>query len=198
MGVGNLFWVPLMRIIGKRPVYLLSLFFLIITNIWSFYAHSYGNLLASRIVGGFISAAADAPVPSIVADLFFFHERGHCMMMFHTAISAGVFLGPLINAYITQYAGWRWMCGFTAIACAATFVVGFFTIHETAYKREVADFDLPAQEYAPKKGWVANLSVTSGYDREASLWRWLGNTLVLITYPPILFVGLIVGVFVGW
>jgi hypothetical protein len=29
------------------------------------------------------------------------------MMMFHTAISGGVFLGPLINAYIVQYAGWR-------------------------------------------------------------------------------------------
>jgi MFS family permease len=28
-------------------------------------------------------------------------------MMFHTAISGGVFLGPLINAYIVQYAGWR-------------------------------------------------------------------------------------------
>ncbi len=198
MGIGNLFWVPLMRIIGKRPVYLISLFFLIIANIWSYFSHSYGSLLGSRLVGGFIGAAADAPVPSIVADLFFFHERGHCMMMFHTAISAGVFLGPLINAYITQYAGWRWMCGFTAVACAATFVVGFFTIRETSYKRETIGMDLPAAEYAPKKGWIAHLSVTSGYDRDASLWRWLGNTLVLLAYPPVLFVGVIIGVFVGW
>ena len=89
----------------------------------------------------FMSAAADATVPSVVADLFYFHKRGHCMMMFHTAISAGVFLVPLINAYIVQYAGWRWMCGYMAIAASATFLVGLFTVHETAYKRERVNFE---------------------------------------------------------
>jgi MFS family permease len=54
-----------------------------------------------------MSAAADATVPSVVADLFYFHVRGHFMMMLHTTISAGIFLGPLINVYIVQYAGWR-------------------------------------------------------------------------------------------
>jgi MFS family permease len=102
------------------------------------------------------------------------------MMMFHTAISGGVFLGPLINAYIVQYAGWRWMCGFMAIAASATFVVGFFTIHETAYKRELVNLDPPELEYGPKRNWVAGLSLISGYDSQASLWGWLGSTLVLL------------------
>jgi MFS family permease len=102
------------------------------------------------------------------------------MMMFHTAISAGVFLGPLINAYIVQYAGWRWMLGFMAIASSATFVVGFFTIHETAYKREMINFELSESDYEPKKNWRASLSITSGYDSQTSFWGWLGNTLVLL------------------
>lgn len=102
------------------------------------------------------------------------------MMMFHTAISGGMFLGPLINAYIVQYAGWRWMCGFMAIAASATFVVGFFTIHETAYKRELVNFDLPKSEYGPKGNWLADLSLTSGYDSQTSFWGSLGNTLVLL------------------
>jgi MFS family permease len=198
MGLGNLFWMPMMRIVGKRPVYLASLLLLMATNIWGYFAHSYGSLLASRILGGFMSAAADATVPSVVADLFYFHERGHCMMMFHTAISAGVFLGPLINAYIVQYAGWRWMCGFMAIAASATFLVGLFTIHETAYKRERVNLDLPEAGYPPKRSWLTSLSFTSGYDPEASFWGWLGNTIVLLAYPPVVFVGLTIGVFVGW
>lgn len=198
MGLGNLFWMPLMRIVGKRPVYLSSLLLLVATNIWGYFAHSYGNLLASRILGGFLSAAADATVPAVVADLFYFHERGHCMMMFHTAISAGVFLGPLINAYIVQYAGWRWMCGFMAIAAAVTFLVGLFSIHETAYKREKVSIDLPAAAFSPKRSWLSSLSLTSGYDPEASFWGWLGSTLVLLAYPPVVVVGLTVGVFVGW
>ena len=144
------------------------------------------------------------------------------MMMFHTAISGGVFLGPLINAYIVQYAGWRvrnislyaisrasnhrpggcimlpalsglpsprktillirmkWMCGFMAIAASATFVVAIFTVHETAYKREIINYDLPETEYNPKRDWFAGLSLTTGYDSQASFWGWLGSTLVLL------------------
>jgi len=145
-----------------------------------------------------MSAAADATVPAVVADLFFFHERGHCMMMFHTAISAGVFLGPLINAYIVQYAGWRWMCGFMAIAASITFLVGCLTIHETAYKRERVNLERSQADYSPKKSWLTSLSLTSGYDPEASFFGWLENTLVLLAYPPVVFVGLTIGVFVGW
>jgi MFS family permease len=63
MGLGNLFWMPMMRIIGKRPVYLASLLLLVATNIWGYFSHSYGSLLASRLLGGFSSAAADATVP---------------------------------------------------------------------------------------------------------------------------------------
>src|SRR5215471_11600603 len=117
--------MPIVRIIGKRPAYLLSLLFLCATNIWGYFAKSYSNLLAARILGGFLTAAADAPVSSVVADLFYFHERGHTMMIFHVAISSGAYLGPLINAFITEYAGWKWMCGTMAIASAITFIIGY-------------------------------------------------------------------------
>ena len=52
-GLGNIFWVPLMRVIGKRPVYLLSMAMLCMMNVWSSKASSYGELLASRILSGF-------------------------------------------------------------------------------------------------------------------------------------------------
>jgi MFS family permease len=198
MGIGNLFWMPMMRIFGKRPVYLASLLLLTVTNIWGYYAHSYNNLLASRIIGGFMSAAADATVPSVVADLFYFHERGHCMMFFHLAISGGVFLGPLINAYLVQYAGWRWMLAFVAIASSVTFIIGFFTIIETAYSREKVDLELPAEAYPPKRSYLSSLSLGHGYDREASFFRWIVSTLSLLAYPPVIIVGLTIGVCVGW
>jgi MFS family permease len=72
--------MPLARKIGKRPTYLLSLACLCATNAWGSAASSYPSLLGSRIVGGFLAAAADAPVPGVVADLFFHHERGHALM----------------------------------------------------------------------------------------------------------------------
>ncbi|KAF7552038.1 hypothetical protein G7Z17_g4573 [Cylindrodendrum hubeiense] len=198
LGVGNPFWVASMRVVGKRPVYLASLLLFIATNTWSYEANTYGSLLASRILSGFASSAADATVPALVADMFFIHERGHCMMIFHLALSCGFFLGPLICAYITQEAGWRWTCGFLAIAGAFTGLVGFFSIHESNYNREKADTELPASSYGPKKSFAANLSITGGYDREASFWKTMRIILSLTAYPAIPWTGFTIGAFVGW
>ncbi|KAF2115638.1 major facilitator superfamily domain-containing protein [Lophiotrema nucula] len=198
MGFGALFLMPMTRIIGKRPVYLISLLCLCITNVWSYFSHSYGSLLASRIVGGLMTAAADALVPSLVADLFYFHERGHALMIFHFAISAGAFGGPFINAYITQYAGWRWICGVMAILAGATFVMGLVLIRETVYIVDGArDLEKPEDEYAPKRGWAAGLSLRRGFNPRESFFGWVLRTISLIAYPPVWIAGLTVGLFIG-
>ena len=187
-----------MRVTGKRPVYLLALILFIACNVWSYEARSYGSLLAARILSGFSASAADATVPALVADLFFVHERGHCMMVFHLALSCGFFLGPLISAYITQAGGWRWTCGFLAIAGGATFLTGFFTIRETNYLRRESDIKLPASSYPAKKNLMGWLSITNGYNKKASFFQTLLRILSLAAYPPITWVGLTVGTFVGW
>ncbi|KAF3768981.1 MFS general substrate transporter [Cryphonectria parasitica EP155] len=199
MGFGALVWMPLIRIIGKRPGYLASLVFLCVTNVWGFYSTTYGSLLASRIVGGFLTAAADAPVPSVVAELFFFHERGHGMMFFSLALSCGAFLGPLFNAYITQYLGWKWMCGVMAIVSGATFFVALFLLKETAYVvgPEGRDLEAPASAYAPRRSWLASLGFTIGYNQHASFFGWVARTVLLVAYPPVLIAGLICGLFIG-
>ena len=86
-----------MRVLGKRPVYLLALAVYVAANAWSTRAKSWGSLLGGRMVAGFASAAADATVPSVVADMFFVDQRGHCMMFFHFALASGVFLGPMVS-----------------------------------------------------------------------------------------------------
>lgn len=191
--------MPLSRTIGKRPSYLLSILGVCVTNIWSYFAGSYGNLLAARLVGGFLSAAGDAPVSSVVTDLFYFHERGHTMMMFNMAISSGAFLGPLINAYIVEYVGWQWMCGVMAVASGATFVISILLLKETAYVVEYGrSLDRPQSEYPPKRPRLASLSLTAGYDKNASFVAWMLRCVVLFGYPPVLVAGLTVGLFIGW
>ncbi|KAJ6006714.1 hypothetical protein N7451_004658 [Penicillium sp. IBT 35674x] len=198
MGVGNLLWVPISRVIGKRPVYLLALLFLTASNVWTYEASSYGSLLSSRIFSGLASSAADATVPSLIADLFFIHERGHCMMIFHFALSTGFFIGPLISAYITQEAGWRWTSGFLAIAGGTTFLVGIFTIRESNYQRDIANTELPASAYPPKRNFLSWMALTHGYRPDVSFFKAVLNTICLVVYPPILWTGLLVGTFVGW
>ncbi|KAI0125983.1 major facilitator superfamily domain-containing protein [Xylariales sp. AK1849] len=198
MGFGALFWMPLTRTMGKRPVYLISILFLCITNIWGYFSISYGSLLASRILGGFLTGAADAPVASIVADLFYFHERGHVMMIFHVAISAGAFVGPFVNAYITEYAGWRWICGVMAIVSGVTVLFAAMLIKETACVTEgTRDLEKPLSAYPKKRGWAASLSLTHGFDKKASFFGWVFETVKLMAYPPVWVAGLTVGLFIG-
>lgn len=143
-----------------------------------------------------LSPTAEAPVTAIVVDMFFVHQRGTMMMIFHLSLSAGFFLGPAINAAIVQYAGWRWICGWIAIASGVTWLIGIFTIHETAYYGR--DVSAPSSVYGPKKSLTKLLGVTSGYDKNMSLFTAMYNNIAVIGYPAILWAGLTVGTFVGW
>ncbi len=81
-GAGNLLWVPIARIIGMRPMYLISILLLIVANAWSMKATSYGSLMAGRIVSGLAAAAGDATVPAVVASMFTPAYRGRFLMIF--------------------------------------------------------------------------------------------------------------------
>ncbi|RAK96783.1 polyamine transporter [Aspergillus ibericus CBS 121593] len=189
-GLGNIFWVPLMRVIGKRPVYLISMLLLSTMNIWSSRATSYGELLAARILSGFAAAAADATVPAVVSDMVAPHERGHYLMIFHLALTSGLFLGPLINAYLVQDEDWRWMCYFLAVAVGAVFILAIFTIRETTY--------LPRHVTSQRRKYRDWLSLTRGYNPDASFLRTVWDILRNAAYPQLLWCSLTIGISVGW
>ncbi|KAJ5280698.1 major facilitator superfamily domain-containing protein [Penicillium angulare] len=189
-GVGNIFWVPLMRVIGKRPVYLIAMVLLCMMNVWSSQCTSYRELLASRILSGFAAAAADATVPAVVADMVAAKDRGHYMMFFHLAMTAGLFVGPLINAYLVQEQNWRWMCYFLAIAVGILWVVAIFTIRETSYIKR-------SNDGAKRSQWQW-MSLTLGFNRDASFLQALLDILANAAYPPLIWCSLTIGISVGW
>ncbi|CZT18216.1 uncharacterized protein RCC_04060 [Ramularia collo-cygni] len=197
-GMGNLFWIPLMRVTGKRPVYLLAILVLIFSNVWSARAKSYASLLASRIISGIGAAAADATVPSAVADLFDIRRRGTKMMYFHTALASGIFLGPLINAYVVQEHGWRWSPAWIAIASSFVFVLAVLLIHETQYDHLRTPDE---RQWEPQRSFWSYLSLHKGFARHQPLqkaWQALKDIFVMASFPPIIFASSLVGIFVGW
>lgn len=186
-----------MRVLGKRPVYLLALLVFIAANAWSNRAQSWGSLLGGRMLSGFASAAADATVPSVVADLFFLSHRGKCMMFFHIALASGVFLGPIANAYVVQLHTWRWSPAWIAIAGGIIFVLAFLFIRETEYRdrQQLSEDRIPC-----KRTYADWLSLNIGYNREKPakrFFRTLGDIMWLALYPPIIWAGCLVGVFTG-
>jgi MFS family permease len=196
LGVGNIFWVPLMREIGKRLVFLLSLYILVAGNMWSLKTHDFNQLLAASVLSGFASSAGEAVVPTLVVDLFFMHERGTVMMVFHMVLSSGFFLGPLIDTYITRYSSWRVSCEWIAVAAGETWSVAFFTVHETSYYNR--DVYAPLSFYPRKRTFMNKLGATRGYNPKQSSGKALCNTLAGFAYPGIFWSGFTIGVCVGW
>lgn len=165
-----------MRVVGKRPTYLLAMMILCMMNVWSSQASSYRELLASRILSGFGAAAADATVPAVVGDMVVPQDRGHYLMIFHLAMTGALFVGLLINAYLVREQNWRLMCYFLAIAVGVVFVFAVFTIRETSY---LGDDNVEPQK---RTHWQW-MSLSIGYDRRASFIRTLSDIVTNAAYP---------------
>ncbi|RFU31475.1 hypothetical protein B7463_g4869, partial [Scytalidium lignicola] len=57
--------------------------------IWAAVAQSWGSLLGARIVQGFGASSSEALGPSVIADLYFLHERGTKMGFYTLMIASG-------------------------------------------------------------------------------------------------------------
>ena len=70
--ISCIFAVVLARMIGKRPVYLISTAFFLISSVWSSLVEKdYGSFFAARFISGLGLGAYEAIVLSSVGDLYF-------------------------------------------------------------------------------------------------------------------------------
>jgi len=78
---GSLIWNALAVKFGKRPVYLITTFGLMVTCFWSAAAKTFGSLVAARVIQGFCMGPLEALIPASIADvwvsehLMFFEDR---------------------------------------------------------------------------------------------------------------------------
>ena len=173
LGIGNIFWIPLSRKIGKRPVLILSTAIFFSSSIWAAVAHSWGSLFGARIVQGFGASSSEALGPSVVADLYFLHERGAKVGFYTFMIASGSALGGLFAGFVAHSTpNWRWVFWMNAILTGVNFLLSVFFQAETNFERppeyengegldpsQLADIRARANS-----AWLKSLSVTSWYD----------------------------------
>ncbi|KAL2061559.1 hypothetical protein VTL71DRAFT_6936 [Oculimacula yallundae] len=194
-GVGSIFWVTLMRVLGKRLMILLALPIFVAANVWAAKTNDFNHLLATTVLSGFSSAAAGAPVATVVTDLFFVHERGAKLMVFTLWLSSGIFLGPLINAFIFQYSNWRVASESIAIASGALWIFTFLLFRETTYHKR--DIYAPVSSYGSRTTFVGSLSLVRGLNKNQNCVHAILNCLTIFFYPSVLWSGLLIGIFFG-
>lgn len=75
-----------------------------------------------RFVTGFASAVPSVVIAGSVEDLFNTRHRVWILVLWNAGTTIGLCLGPIYAAYITAFAGWRWVFYSASIITAALFV----------------------------------------------------------------------------
>jgi MFS family permease len=89
--------------------------------------------MTARIFQGAGSAVWWGMGPAVVADCFFYHERGFWMGMYILASYLGINVGPLCAGFVVDSLGWRWTMWLTAILTGVILVFMLLVYPETLY-----------------------------------------------------------------
>ncbi|KAJ9609082.1 hypothetical protein H2200_006853 [Cladophialophora chaetospira] len=207
LGIGNLFWVPLSLKTGKRPVLLLCSFIFLMGSVWSCVAQSWGSLLGARILQGFGASSSEALGPTVVADLYFLHERGAKVGFYTLMIAGGSALGGIFAGLIANAnANWRWVFGMNTILTGINFICCALFQAETNFNRPAENESgegldasaLAAIRSRTNGSWFRSLGVMSWYDRETSMLYLWARPFLTLQYPAVIWGSLTYGVVLGW
>jgi multidrug resistance protein len=98
--VGPLLWSPLSEIIGRRPVYIISLSLYVIFNIPCALAPNIGALLVCRFLCGVFASSGLSLAGGTIADIWNVEERGMAIAYFAAAPYCGPVVGPIVCGWI--------------------------------------------------------------------------------------------------
>lgn len=103
--LGPLIWSPLSEMIGRQPVYFISLLLYVIFNIPCAVGKNIGTILVCRFICGVMSSSGLSLVGGSIADMFPTETRGKAIAYFAFAPYCGPVFGPLVCGWINIKTG---------------------------------------------------------------------------------------------
>ncbi|KAG6819143.1 hypothetical protein H0H93_014918 [Arthromyces matolae] len=125
-GLGPLFFAPISEVVGRKPVYSVSMFFYFIFTLPSALAKNSATLVIGRQLAGIAASAPMTNVGGTIADIWSVEERGIPMAIFSGTIFLGPCLGPIFGGWIGERAGWRWIYWVLFIVVGLAFIFTLF------------------------------------------------------------------------
>lgn len=109
-GFGSLIAAPFSEIVGRNPVYLVSLSMLMVFIMASGLAPNIGAQLAFRFIAGIFGCTPLTTFGGSMSDLFSWLERTYAFPICSSLSFLGPFLAPMVGAFIGQSSAisWRW------------------------------------------------------------------------------------------
>ncbi|KAF9886871.1 hypothetical protein FE257_010994 [Aspergillus nanangensis] len=137
LATGCVFFIPLAKKFGRRPVYLISTALMLATSFWTSKLKSLPELYVANLLQGLAGATNEAIVQITIADLFFVHHRGGMNALYMTMMMIGSFLTPMAAGTQATRQGWRSSYQTLGIVNAIMFVLFLFLYEETKYSRVI-------------------------------------------------------------
>ncbi|KAH6850644.1 major facilitator superfamily domain-containing protein [Chaetomium sp. MPI-CAGE-AT-0009] len=147
LGLGNIIWVPLANIFGRRLILNLSTALLAIASGCGMGLTGYKMTMMVRILQGLGSSASETVTPAVVGDLFFVHERGGWMALYTASLASGSVVGGITGGYIAFELGWVQQFWIATGLSSIAFLLTVLFVPETMFQRKVI---LPVERPVPR------------------------------------------------
>lgn len=133
-GIGPLVFSPLSEIpvIGRNPVYIVTMFLFVIISIPTALVHNFAGLMVLRFLQGFFGSPCLASGGASIGDLYSLMALPYAMMAWVSAAYCGPALGPLLSGFAVPVKGWRWSLYESIWASAPVFILMFMFLPETS------------------------------------------------------------------
>ncbi|KAI1353922.1 major facilitator superfamily domain-containing protein [Xylaria sp. FL0043] len=130
--VTPLFGAPASDYVGRKGVYLITLFiFLVANTLLAVIPPTIGGLFVLRIFQAVGASVVTSVGAGTVADVTEPSKRASRMGIFLLGPNLGPVLGPLIGGQFSTLRLWRWVFGFLSIACFPGYLAVLFFLPET-------------------------------------------------------------------
>ncbi|RSL63349.1 hypothetical protein CEP53_004436 [Fusarium sp. AF-6] len=136
LGFSNFFWVPVSTAFGRRPVLILSQIVCLASHIWRAKATTYNQFMGAAIVSGIGAGPGETIQPSVIADIFFLHDRGKWNTMYWVLYTGALIVAPIIAGAMADHTGWPSFWWLNAAMTAASLVIIILGFPETMFSRD--------------------------------------------------------------
>ncbi|KAJ5860356.1 uncharacterized protein N7529_007666 [Penicillium soppii] len=133
-GVGPLIFSPLSEIpvIGRNPVYIVTMFLFVIISIPTALVDNFAGLMVLRFLQGFFGSPCLASGGASIGDMYSLMALPYAMMAWVSAAYCGPALGPLLSGFAVPVKGWRWSLFESIWASAPVLILMFMFLPETS------------------------------------------------------------------
>lgn len=124
MGIMPVFWASLCDYLGRRPIYLISMFIFILGSIFAAIARNIWVFFFMRLIQAVGSSSVLAVGGGSLSDVFHSSERGSAFGLYYLGPLVAPMIGPIIGGVISDRVGWRYLALILCYKC-----IGFLCLN---------------------------------------------------------------------